>query len=54
MYKENFEYNKILNGVVEKFCIRPLSKEDIEQIALARFAQEEENGNGATKEYLEE
>lgn len=54
MYKDNFEYNKILNGVVEKFCIRPLSKEDIEQIALARFAQEEENGNGATKEYLEE
>lgn len=54
MYKDKFEYNKMINGVVEKFCVRPLSKEDIEQIALARFAQEEENGNGATKEYLEE
>lgn len=54
MYEDKFEYNKIINGVVEKFCVRPLSKEDIEQIALARFAQEEENGNGATKEYLEE
>ena len=54
MYKDKFEYNKIINGVVEKFCVRPLNKEDIEQIALARFAQEEENGNGATKEYLEE
>ena len=54
MYEDKFEYNKIINGVVEKFCVRPLNKEDIEQIALARFAQEEENGNGATKEYLEE
>lgn len=32
--------------------IRPLTKNDIAEIKLARKCQEEENGNGATEEYL--
>ena len=34
--------------------IRPLTKEDMEWIVLARKYQEEENGNGATEEYLKQ
>ena len=34
--------------------IRPLVKEDIEQIVIARKYQEQENGNGATEEYLKQ
>lgn len=54
MYKNNDEYIRIIDGKIERFYIRSLSENDIVQIGSARKAQEEENGNGATKEYIEE
>lgn len=38
----------------DKISIRPLSMGDIDAIVSARRNQEEENGNGATEEYLKE
>lgn len=54
MFKDSYNYVKVKNGQVNQFTIRPLKEEDINQVAIARIAQENENGNGATKEYIEE
>lgn len=55
MYKDRNEYIKISeDNNIKEFCIRSLNYDDIEQIAIARIQQENENGNGATREYIEE
>lgn len=37
---------------LEKFCIKKLTIEDIDKIAIARKMQETENGNGASNKYI--
>ena len=54
MFKDSYNYVKVKNGKVNQFTIRPVREEDINQVAIARIAQENENGNGSTKEYIEE
>lgn len=48
----NNSNNKNEQSRQEIISIKPLNKNDINQIIQARKCQEEENGNGATDEYL--
>ena len=52
MFKEERVFFHTKGNELERFCIRKLTLQDIDKIALARKMQETENGNGASNKYI--
>ena len=52
MFKDNRVFFYTTGNDFERFCIRKLTLDDIDKIAMARKMQEIENGNGANNAYL--